>query len=208
MRQVNCGDRLPKTKDMGDIYDCLLRHAPGRPCTPAAPPMPLILGAWNSTNDVQKMQRWEETLTWAARNGCLEYFSELADVDFYCVVQPTTCNIGPLGGPMHQEWDFKPKVRPEAEPLSRHLMMLQSNWADIVGPELAAITRPLDFTGAKARRLLAFAQNTAIAPWGRWSPLSANQELRRKFTRFRAAINAAIAPHEVDHMDFTAEMTG
>jgi len=59
---------------------------------------------------------------------------------------------------------------------------------------------------AVARTLhLVFGEGAATPPWGAWSSLPVNEETRRKFTRFRAAINAAIAPHEVDHVDFTTE---
>ncbi|MBK6631442.1 MAG: hypothetical protein IPG33_10575 [Betaproteobacteria bacterium] len=80
--------------------------------------------------------------------------------------------------------------------------ILFSRWAEIVGNELANVTRPLLFTGEKARRLLILANATSTPPWGSWS-LSTQESKRRTFSHFRAAINEAIAPHEVDHIDFT-----
>jgi hypothetical protein len=39
--------------------------------------------------------------------------------------------------------------------------------------------------------------------WGNWFFLSNVEVERRVFTRFRSAINSAIEPHEIDHVDFT-----
>jgi hypothetical protein len=80
---------------------------------------------------------------------------------------------------------------------------LLSRWPEIVGKEISKITRPLAFTGAKARRLIVSADASATPPWGEWSCLSDNIAKRRTFTKFRAEINKAIVPHEVDHIDFT-----
>jgi hypothetical protein len=87
---------------------------------------------------------------------------------------------------------------------AKHLETLISDWENIVGPELARVSSPVAFTGAKARRLLVQVDGAGRPPWGGWSCLSNVEEERRAFTRFRASINAAIAPHEVDHIDFTA----
>ena len=76
---------------------------------------------------------------------------------------------------------------------------------EIVGNEIGNITRPLAFTGEKARRLLVFADAAFTPPWGGWSYLSKQETERRTFAHFRAAINKAIAPHEVDHIDFTTD---
>jgi hypothetical protein len=35
------------------------------------PPLPLILGAWNYTSDLEKMLRLREHIEWAANHGCL-----------------------------------------------------------------------------------------------------------------------------------------
>jgi hypothetical protein len=44
--------------------------------------MPLILNGWAYSNDVEKMRRWEETVTWARDNGSPEII-EIPDEDFY-----------------------------------------------------------------------------------------------------------------------------
>jgi hypothetical protein len=67
------------------------------------------------------------------------------------------------------------------------------------------VTRPVAFTGKKARRLLVQAEGEAIPPWGGWFDRSTEEAKRRTFTRFRSAVNKAIAPHEVDHIDFVTD---
>jgi len=172
-----------------------------RPCIPPSPPIPLILAGWAYSNDVEKMQRWEETVAWARNNGCPEIV-EVPDEDFYYAEEPVFHKVGPEGGPMYRPWDFEKKERPSSNQIAEHLETLKSRWQDIAGPELAQVTHPLEFTGAKARRLLVQADDTARPPWGGWSHLSAVESDRRSFTRFRASINRAIAPHVVDHVDF------
>jgi len=78
----------------------------------------------------------------------------------------------------------------------------EPQWTEIAGPGLGAVTRPLAFTGKKARRLVICVEDTAIAPWGGWTCLSSDESKRRSFTQFRRAVNDAIAPHEVDHIEF------
>ncbi len=183
-------------------FERLAKFAETHPCTPPSPPMPLILGAWACTDNVEKMHQWEDTVAWANNNGCREVVSEIPDHDFY-VGEPTAYDVGPGGRPMYNPWDFNRKSRPSSTEVAGHFEKLQSRWSEIVGPELGGVTRPLAFTGKRARRLLIFADASACPPWGGWSHLSSLESDRRTFTRFRAVINTAIAPHEVDHVDFT-----
>jgi len=162
----------------------------------------LLLAGWAYSNDIDKRRRWEETIEWATHNGCPDLVA-VAETDFYDVDEPTSYTIGPLGGPMYRPWDLDAKERPDPHQLSGYLTALASRWQDIVGLELARATQPLAFSGAKARRLLVHADATVLPPWGGWSHLSAVESERRMFTHFRASINRAIAPHEVDHIDFT-----
>ncbi|MBX3464251.1 MAG: hypothetical protein KF830_13855 [Planctomycetes bacterium] len=195
-----CPNPIPWSK----VFDRLRDYARMHPCIPPNPPTPLILAGWAYSNDVEKMRRWQETLGWASQNGCSDLIS-LPETDFYCVDVPTSYTVGPLGGPMYRPWDFEEKDRPSREELSARLATLASGWDDIVGPELARATWPLAFSGAKARRLLVQADPTVTPPWGSWSCLSPVESERRMFTRFRASINKAIAPHEVDHIDFKTD---
>lgn len=190
-----------------EVYKRLLRHAERQPCTPAKPPVPLILGGWNFSNDVEKMQRWQQMQRWAHENGCLELVDGIADSDFYWVEQPTTYEVGPMGGPMFRPWDYDAKERPGDEALTKYLEALKARWAEVAGAELAAATAPVEFSGEKARCLIVSADQGVTPPWGSWAELSRIEEKRHTFTRFRAAINRAIAPHEVDHVVFDVDHT-
>jgi hypothetical protein len=95
-----------------------------------------------------------------------------------------------------------------ADDLQKHLVRLHATWHVVAGEDLARATRPLSFEGAKARRLLVHADAGRKPPCGAWNHLSSNEAERRTFTSFRAAINRAIAPHEVDHVDFVHDVTG
>lgn len=171
------------------------------PCVPPYPPVPLILAGWACSNDVEKMKRWEETVAWARINGCGD-FVQIPDKDSYYVDEPTSYTVGPMGGPMYRPWDFKGKDRLPPNQVAEHIETLKYRWQEIVGPEHARVTSPLGFTGAKARRLLIQADAKVRPPWGGWTQLSAVKSERRSFTSFRASVNKAIAPHEVDHVDF------
>ena len=188
-------------------FERLTKHAKGYPCIPASPPTPLILAGWAYSNDDEKMRRWQETIAWADANGCPEVVTDIPDADFYFVDNPSKY-IGPLGRPMHRPWDFEAKDRPSSEDLDHCLKALKSGWSEIVGEELGRATRPLAFTGKKARRLLLHADANVRPMWGGWCYLSHLESERRTFTRFRAAINKAIAPHEIDHLDFTTDWKG
>lgn len=192
-------------KPMVRIFHELRKRAVTHPCTPPEPPTPLILSGWLLTNDIEKLERWKGTVAWAERNGCSGIVHGIADEDFYEVETSTTYEVGPTGGPLYRPWDFDERSRPADEDLRDALQALQSDWTRIVGQEIGVITRPLTFTGNKGRRLVVSYTEGAQPPWGSWSELSPVEDARRAFTRFRAAINQAIAPHEVDHIDFTAE---
>jgi hypothetical protein len=195
----------PNPIPWNQAFERLTRYAKCRPCTPPSPPTPLILAGWAASNDDEKMRRWEETVVWANANGCPDVVNEVPDTDFYFVDSPSTDPVGPLGGPMYQPWDFEAKARPSSEDLDRYLEILVSGWSEIVGEELGHATRPLGFAGRKARRLLVYADSNVRPTWGGWCNLSHLESERRRFTRFRTAINKAIAPHEIDHVDFTTD---
>jgi hypothetical protein len=129
----------------------------------------------------------------------------IPDDAFYFVDEPATYTVGPMGGPMYRPWDFKSKDRPSPQVLENCMDALMSQWSEIAGKELSGITRPLAFTGNKARRLLVRADNESRPPWGGWAHLSQVESERRTFTKFRASVNKAISPHEVDHIDFIVD---
>jgi hypothetical protein len=188
-----------------EVFEGLTKFAQLHPCAPPTPPKPLILAGWAYSNDVEKMQRWEETVDWAVKNGCADLVSGIPDSDFYFTENPTSYMVGPLSGPMYRPWDFQAKSCPPSDKIAQLMDTLLSRWSEIVGIELANVTSPLAFTGKKGRRLLVLGNAAVTPPWGSWSRLSTHESARRPFTYFRAAINKAIAPHEVDHIDLKTE---
>jgi hypothetical protein len=197
----------PIPASWNQIFERLLDYAGNHACTPGRPPTPLILAGWNFSNDTEKAHRWNETVAWAEVNGCAAIVEGIPDADFYQVDKRDDRPRGPFGGPCYRPWDFEAKERPSREDIATRLESLSAQWADIAGPNLGAATRPLAFTGKKARRLVVSAEETAVSPWGDWTRLSSDESKRRTFTRFRRAVNAALAPHEVDHIDFIAKST-
>jgi len=188
-----------------EVFKRLLEYADTHDCTPSRPPTPLILGGWWASNDTEKLLRWRETVDWAVVNNCTAIIEGISDQDYYQVDKPSDYQIGPLGGPCYRPWDFEAKARPSFEDVAKYLDYLSAHWVEIVGSSLATVTRPLAFTGNKARRLLVYAERTAVPPWGGWKCLSPDETERRTFTRFRSAVNKAINPHEVDHIEFITE---
>ena len=49
------------------------------------PPVPLILNGWVFSDDYQKKERWEQTVSWAKNAGCLELIDFLTEEDFHFV---------------------------------------------------------------------------------------------------------------------------
>jgi hypothetical protein len=197
----------PNPNRWGRIFSNLQRYADVNNCHPPHPPKPLILSGWIYSNDLERKTRWEETVQWASTNNCLDLVEGIHDSDFYEVEELTTHQIGPLGGPMYLPWDYEEKDLPAQGDIDSYLDRLISNWESIVGKELSRMTKPLMFTGKKARRLLVSYQESFDPPWGGWSHLSDIESERRSFTDFRAAINRAISPHEVDHIEFVPKCT-
>jgi hypothetical protein len=192
----------PQSAVWARFYESLKVYAEAHPCQPPEPPFPLIFGGWFYSNDVTKKERWDGTVDWAQRNGCGHLLNTIPDDQFYEVESPTSYTVGPMGGPMYRMWDCQPRVKPPASQLENCMDTLKRNWSAVAGEELFRVTAPREFTGKRARRLLVAADYTAVPPWGTWTGLAYHETSRRTFTRFRTAVNAAITPHEVDHIDF------
>ena len=79
-----CPNPMPWHK----VSQALVDHARSHSCTPSSPPTPLILAGWAYSTDAEKLNRWEETLAWAERNGCSNVTASIGDSDFYCVDSP------------------------------------------------------------------------------------------------------------------------
>ena len=150
----------------------------------------------------QKKERREQTVEWAKREGYSDLITQIPDDDYLYVDEVSTYQIGPLGGPMYRLWDFEPKFRPTNEELVRFLKRLKKDWPSIAGERMSAITEPTKFTGRKARRLLVRVTSDGEPPWGGWHSRSNISVQRLAFTKFRRQVNAALKPHEVDHIDF------
>jgi hypothetical protein len=192
----------PNPTPWNNAYQRLVAFSRRVPCEPANPPVPLILNGWVYSNDANKKERWTKTIEWAEQNRCSEILQSVPDSDFYFVDELTAYAIGPLGGPMYRDWDHETKPRPSDEELLRLLAILKKDWLSIVGVNLSNITAPVKFTGRKARRLLVQVIRPIRPPWGDWDKLTGDRGVRSEFTKFRRAINRALSPHEVDHIDF------
>ena len=179
------------------------------------PPVPLILAASDESN-ATKHQRLSAQLYWAQENGRIEdALRYLSDIP---VEQWNACSSDewfqdnypkPDGtyGPIHLEWTSDPKPKSSTESNAHAIEILRARWDEVAGQELSGVTSPLRFEGAKGRRLVVLAKRKASPPWGTWTSLDQGEN-RRFFTRLRAAVNAAIQPLEVDHIDFVHESTG
>jgi hypothetical protein len=185
------------------VYQRLLHVGESQPDLPK-PPVPLILNSWAFSNDVEKMDRWQETLLWAQMAGCDAITSSLSEDDFYQTKEVTSYRIGPLGGPIHRTWDFEAKQKPEQKVLDAGLQGLREHWPNLA-TGFSACTHPVGFSGDKARRLVVAVSDQGSPPWGTWESLSNDDEKRREFTAFRKAINETLHSHEVDHIDFVIE---
>jgi len=190
----------PQPAAWNNAYRRLLEVAAARPDLKEVP-VPLTLAGWAWSNDVEKMDRWEMTVQWAKEAGCEEIITAIADEDFRFVHVPTDYAVGPSGGPMYRSWDFERKDRPDEAALTAALAKLCAEWPAIaVG--FAADTRPLYFSGDKARKLVVTVLTNASPPWGKWHERSQVEAERRTFTAFRKAVNEVIKPLEVDHVVF------
>jgi len=61
------------------------------------PPKPLILNGWAYTNDLEKSDRWAETVNWAKKHGLADMVS-VDQPDWYAVEEPSSHAVDPLGG--------------------------------------------------------------------------------------------------------------
>lgn len=147
----------PNPMPWHETHQRLTRYAKTHRCVPPLPPKPLILSGRAYSNDIEKKYRWEETVRWATDNGCVELVNGIPDSDFYFVDEPTIFAVWPMGVPRYRPWDFEEKDRPSSEVIEKNMDILLKQWPEIAGKELSGITRPIGFTGRKARRLLVHA---------------------------------------------------
>lgn len=193
-----------------EIYQQLIAYSAVHPCAPPTPPIPLILNGWVFSSDVEKLRQWEATIEWALLNGCGNLVANLPDELFYWVEVPSyptpPCEFWYDGrdiNPCQNSQLVKPI--PSAERLLAALNILDKRWPEIVGEDLRNCTKPLKFKGKKGRRLSVAADYRVRPAWGNWTQLPPEPSRRRAFSALRAAINKAISPHEVDHIDFVCD---
>lgn len=177
-----------------------------KPADTPNPPVPLILAAAGES-DASKHHRLRQQLEWADRHDLLDgALARLAaiPVEQWNASSLTSWSQDSYTLPGHWGWTSDPKPKMSAKTATKLIERLRANWDEIAGHELGRVTSPLRFEGAKRRRLVVLAKSDASPPWGSWYFL-ARDERRRLFTRFRAAVNATITPHAVDHIDFVKD---
>lgn len=62
------------------------------------PPKALILNGWVYSNDVEKRERWKETVEWANRWGLASLVEGLTQEMMHCVETPTNYAVGAMSG--------------------------------------------------------------------------------------------------------------
>lgn len=146
--------------------------------------------------------RWDETIRWTDSNNC-SHLLNFDELSYYEKMQITSYDIGPMGGPMYQDWDFESKKRPLDQELDTYLSQLVSGWGDIAPDSIALVTKPMAFSGKKARNLIVEYSTDNNPPWGEWDELSPDRDERYQFTILRRKVNEVIDPHKVDHITFS-----
>lgn len=84
----------PNPRRWHAIHERLLVLCAERKITPL-PPKPLILNGWAYTNDVEKADRWTETVDWAKRHGLIDLVA-VEPEDWYSVEQPSSGPVEPI----------------------------------------------------------------------------------------------------------------
>ena len=165
------------------------------------PPVPLILGGWNFTDDWDKKTRWDETVEWTKSQEFEHLIPKLHPRSEYRVDEIRKfIRLDPFGG-----YNEEPREAPDDEAAEAAMEILREDWKEIVGEFLAKCTAPVGLCGPKKRRLVVLANASVTPPWGSWTSLTyAGRDQKETFTRLRVAINTAIAPLVVDHVDFPA----
>ncbi len=183
------------------IHRELSRIATKNPDIPL-PPVPLILAGWNFSDDFEKNDRWESTVEWTKKFGGAELISTLKDNDYYCVDQFTRPAF------LDYQWGetTPPATRPADDELTNLIEKLSIQWDQIAGVD-SVFTRPLNFSGAKARSLTVEFDTDELPSWGTWGNEPGgyhDQHFTNKasFTVLRQRINDAVQPHKIDHVVF------
>ena len=80
-----------------------------------APPVPLILNGWVFTSDVDKKERWDETLAWTRTHSLEHLVPPLEDNQRYAVSEMTTSvRLTFCPGSYRDLWEGKEQATPES----------------------------------------------------------------------------------------------
>lgn len=143
---------------------------------------------------LKKKQRWDQTIEWIQLVGCTDLLVEFPKSDQYFVYKISSYIP-------YEFYDLTTKVKPQNEEIKLYLETLIKKWSEILNYDFFVNTRPISFSGAKARRLIVEYNSSYIAPWGSWSNHLVNGR-PSLFTELRQNVNDLIHPHGVDHIDF------
>ena len=164
------------------------------------PPDPLILSGWAFSSDADKQKRWQALVRWAEERSLLHLVALDLPAEGHFVHEISTSYPGEHYGCQ----DHEPAPVPSPAELEAALKRLHDSWAAIAG-SLWKVCKPVEFMGSKGRRLIVVVTANAEPPWGHWDQL-ADQSRRNEFTAFRRRVNDVIAPHHVDHIDFSVQV--
>jgi hypothetical protein len=181
------------------IYQSLKAHWEAALKNAPPPPMVLVLSGWTMSSDFEKKDRWNATLAWAERNNCLHLIPVLNEDEKYYAEELSAYT------PFYHEFKHHPKAaKPSSEELNNALKLLAENWSDILSPDFGINTKPISFSGTKAKELVVSYKPSYSPPWGSWVNHLANGK-PSKFSELRSNVNKIIAPLAVDHITFKAE---
>lgn len=186
----------PMPRAWARIHTKLKKHWQDNGCAGSEPPKPLILNGWMFSNDIDKQECWKSTVQWAEERDLSEKCTVTAKESYY---------VRELSAYRYMEdWYYgphDPAPSADRELIADKLADLKNNWSSIAGQELASHTNPLRFTGKKRRRLVVSKDESDFSPpWGSWWTI--NFIDKEAFSSFRQAVNKAIEPHYIDHIDF------
>lgn len=173
-----------------------------------SPPIALILAGWNFSDDFSKKRRWDETVQWAAEFGGTEFISQLIESDFYHVDELHRSDF------LDNEWGetSPPAIKPSIEILTELVKKITENWNQIAEID-SKFTKPINFSGAKARSLAVEYDTDELPSWGTWGNEPGgyhkqNFSDKNKFSILREKVNKVIHPHNIDHIVFYKKITG
>jgi hypothetical protein len=199
--------QLPLPDVSAAIHAALERMRQQNPAWPPVP-VPLILSGAAFSTATAIRQRWRETLVWAESHGCMDvllrhYVAPHSGMD----VANQLSGVDDDGNgwwPDTSHWNTEPRATHTSDEVRNAIHELKANWLEVAGESLCSALDPVEITGPKSRRLVVMVLKEVSPPWGSWESVSSNPGA---FRDFRHRVNVAIAPLEVDHIDFVIAPT-